>query len=152
MQSSLKAERGFTLIELMIVIAIVGILAAVAVPQYTNYVARSKLGGVLSNITSWQVAVEQCIQDRGAPTNCDNATVPLIPADIATGDDGATVSYVDKLATVKGVISITTTVTDTAGTQLNFIYTPTTSKGYTEWSLTGTGCKSSTPSRGVDCK
>src|SRR5690606_4326027 len=58
-----KAQQGFTLIELMIVVAIIGILAAVAIPQYQNYVARSQVARVMSETSSLRTAVETCILD-----------------------------------------------------------------------------------------
>jgi type IV pilus assembly protein PilA len=58
-----KAQAGFTLIELMIVVAIIGILAAVAIPQYQNYVARAQVARVMSETSSIRTVVETCILD-----------------------------------------------------------------------------------------
>lgn len=67
-----KAEGGFTLIELMIVVAIIGILAAVAIPQYSNYTIKAKIASVLSSVASIKTAVGVCAQENGgALTNCN---------------------------------------------------------------------------------
>ncbi|MCE7522707.1 pilin [Alloalcanivorax xenomutans] len=58
-----NVQKGFTLIELMIVVAIIGILAAVAIPQYQNYVAKSQVNRVLSESGQLRTAVENCILD-----------------------------------------------------------------------------------------
>jgi len=60
-----KAQKGFTLIELMIVIAIIGILAAIAIPQYQDYVTRSKITEGLNLAASAQTAVAETVQSDG---------------------------------------------------------------------------------------
>ena len=54
-------QKGFTLIELMIVVAIIGILAAIAIPQYQNYIAKSQVSRVMSEAGAVKTAVEACI-------------------------------------------------------------------------------------------
>jgi type IV pilus assembly protein PilE len=60
----LKAQSGFTLIELMVVVAIVSILAAVAVPAYSDYVTRGKIPDATSNLATKRVKMEQFFQDN----------------------------------------------------------------------------------------
>jgi type IV pilus assembly protein PilE len=61
---SLAGQRGFTLIELMIAIAVVGILAAVAYPSYTAYVRRGKIASALGGLSAVRVKLEQYYQDN----------------------------------------------------------------------------------------
>ena len=65
-----KIQSGFTLIELMIVVAIIGILAAVAIPQYQNYVARTQMSEALSLASGSKVALAEYFQSKGVfPAN-----------------------------------------------------------------------------------
>jgi type IV pilus assembly protein PilA len=66
-----RAQRGFTLIELMIVVAIIGILAAIAIPQYQDYTSRSRYATAVAGLESVKRAWELCMgTNAGDFTNC----------------------------------------------------------------------------------
>ncbi len=84
----MKTKNGFTLIELMIVVAVIGILSAVAIPAYTDYVMRGKLIEGTSALSDARVKMEQYFQDNRtylggtAPANTTNFT--YAPSNLST--------------------------------------------------------------------
>ncbi|MGX5913205.1 pilin [Aliidiomarina sp. Khilg15.8] len=91
---ALATQRGFNLIELMIVVAIIGILSGIAVPAYTDYTQRARVSAALAGVQSLQTAVSLCWQIEGTMTSCAFGTngVPNLPAspDLPTGVTGVT--------------------------------------------------------------
>jgi type IV pilus assembly protein PilA len=131
-----NVQKGFTLIELMIVVAIIGILAAVAIPAYSDYTKKARFSEVVSMTGAYKTAVELCAQDQGiavgtAITGCGagSAGVPAVP--------GATANMASLTVTDAGVI--TATATAKAGSY-NYILTPTVATGGITWSTTGSTC------------
>lgn len=99
--TNMKNQKGFTLIELMIVVAIIGILAAIAIPAYQDYVTRAKWGDELSNVAGVKLAIGECLTDNGgAVGSCESAlgtTGDLAPYGITAAPSskyGATISVV----------------------------------------------------------
>ncbi|PSU38666.1 pilin [Photobacterium phosphoreum] len=68
----MNKQQGFTLIELMIVVAVIGVLSAIAIPAYQDYVKKGALGSALATATAMKTPVEQYIADEGKfPNNTD---------------------------------------------------------------------------------
>ena len=87
-----KAQKGFTLIELMIVIAIIGILAAIAIPQYQDYVTRSKVTEGLALTAAPETAVAETYQSNGFMPGGGNVSFGLPAAASITGKYVSTVT------------------------------------------------------------
>lgn len=69
-----KKYSGFTMIELMIAIVIVGVLSAIAIPAYFGYVKRSKVSEALSMSSKYQAEISECYQNKAALPDCDELT------------------------------------------------------------------------------
>ena len=77
---TMKLARGFTLVELLIVVAIIGVIAAIAVPQYGDYVVRSKLTEATATLSEHRVKMEQYFQDnRTYVSACATGSIAATP-------------------------------------------------------------------------
>ncbi|MFA6920702.1 MAG: pilin [Gallionella sp.] len=132
-----NVQKGFTLIELMIVVAIIGILAAVAIPAYSDYTKKARFTEVVSLTGAYKTAVELCVQEQGIPagtaiTGCTAGSngVPNAPA--------ATNNLASLTVSDAGVIKATATAkASKTATATDITLTPSVKDGGITWGVTG---------------
>jgi type IV pilus assembly protein PilA len=132
-----RVQRGFTLIELMIVVAIIGILAAIAIPQYQDYVTRSRWSDNYYAVGSLKAAMAECVQNNNNTIagNCDGIPT-LVAANFWSGAAPATkLGAVVTVAAGTGAITITGSAVNQLG-KCNVILTPTVVSGNIQWVAT----------------
>ena len=100
-----RLQQGFTLIELMIVVAIIGILAAVALPAYQDYTIRAKMSEVLLAMSSCRTSITEVYQSGGTPPGggnwgCEGGDLSKYVAAIVTDDNGKVTATVQAISTL----------------------------------------------------
>jgi len=97
-----NVQKGFTLIELMIVVAIIGILAAVAIPAYSNYTKKAHFAEVLSMAGSYETAVADCYNSLTTFVGCDAGSNGVPAAAAATNNLAAGMTVSSGVITMTG--------------------------------------------------
>lgn len=141
-----RFNKGFNLIELMIVVAIIGILSSVAVPAYTDYTQRARASAALTSVTPWLTAMNLCWQMEGVLSACSFSNLITIPDTLPKG--------ITNVSTTTNTLQVTLLANGINNEALVVTYTPiVSSPGFLEWAVTCSDYNSSVnpSSRVNDC-
>ncbi len=125
-----KNMQGFTLIELMIVVAIIAILAAIAIPAYNDYMRKARFSEVMSVGAGYKLSVAECLNSIGTLAGCTAGAndIPAVPANLGGVNMTA-------MTVTNGVITQTSTTNAGARTS---VLTPVVDNGALNWNQSGT--------------
>jgi prepilin-type N-terminal cleavage/methylation domain-containing protein len=116
-------QNGFTLIELMIVVAIIGILTAIAIPQYSNYISRTRAVNASSELAVYRTAIAVCMAEQiNGTSDCGTFGENGIPEALAPTKNVVEPPTIEANATQVTLTAITG-ATDGAGVPLTYILT-----------------------------
>lgn len=136
----LSRELGFTLLELLVVIAVIGVLASLAVPRFQNHIKKAKFVEVINAASPYKTAVELCVQRGIALTGCDSGSNGIPEASTSASSSGVLAS----IAVADGVVTTTGgDVVDGATYILTPVLSASTSSSGLDWRLTGSTCLTS---------